>query len=261
MHDDVDIQNLPKPSRDHYNSNLQFLLTSPNETQYHTRRLATGILKPSIFSGLDNWSTLGLPRVAGSDIMHLSALNLSDLMISLWCRTINCTPPDDQSTWTWAVLQHREIWHDHGKAIAGALHYLPSSFDRPLCNIAEKLTSGYKAWEFLLYMYGLGPGLLYGMLPEDYYTNYCKLVSGMRFINQHKITLSNLQDTCWVLCNFAEEFESLYCQRLPTRIHFVWPCLHSLVHLPCEFVRLSLPICSSQWTLEHTIGNLGEEIK
>jgi hypothetical protein len=40
------------------------------------------------------------------------------------------------------------IWHDHGKAVAGALHYLPSLFDRPPCNIAEKLTSGYKAWSF-----------------------------------------------------------------------------------------------------------------
>src|SRR5216683_6869518 len=91
MHDNVNIQNLPKPSHNHYNSNLQFLLTSPNETQYHTQHLATGISKPSIFSGLDNWSTLGLPHVAGSDIMHLSALNLSELMISLGCRTSNCT--------------------------------------------------------------------------------------------------------------------------------------------------------------------------
>ena len=141
------------------------------------------------------------------------------------------------------------------------LHYLPSSFDRPPHNIAEKLTSGYKAWEFLLYMYGLGPGLLYGVLPEAYYTNYCKLVSGMRFMNQHKISLSNLREACLVLCDFVTEFESLYCQRLPTRIHFVRPCLHSLVHLPREVVRLGPPICSSQWTLERTIGNLGEEIK
>lgn len=115
--------------------------------------------------------------------------------------------------------------------------------------------------EFLLYLYGLGPGLLYGVLPEAYYTNYCKLVSGMRFMNQHRITLSNLQDAYLVLCDFVTEFESLYCQRLLTRIHFVRPCLHLLVHLPREVVRLGPPICSSQWTLERTIGNLGEEMK
>ena len=37
--------------------------------------------------------------------------------------------------------------------------------------------------------------------------------------------------------------------------------MHSLIHLPQEVVRIGPPICSSQWTLEHTIGNLGEEIK
>jgi len=41
----------------------------------------------------------------------------------------------------------------------------------------------------------------------------------------------------------------------------VRPCLHSLVHLPREVLRLGPPICSSQWTLKWTIGNLGEEIK
>ncbi len=110
-------------------------------------------------------------------------------------------------------------------------------------------------------MYGLGPGLLYSMLPEAYYTNYCKLVSGMQFMNQHKITLSNLQDACLILCDFVMEFKALYYQCLPMQIHFVQPCLHSLVHLPHEVIHLSLLICLSQWTPECTIRNLGEEIK
>ena len=63
------------------------------------------------------------------------------------------------------------------------------------------------------------------------------------------------------LTSFAQEYEMIYCQRLATRIHFMRPCIHSLVHLPHEVVRLGPPICSSQWTLERTIGNLGEEIK
>ena len=37
--------------------------------------------------------------------------------------------------------------------------------------------------------------------------------------------------------------------------------MHSLVHLPYEVLCIGPPICSSQWTLECTIGNLGEEIK
>jgi hypothetical protein len=259
-HADIDIRFLPSPSREQYNSNLRHLVSSPNDTQYRARRLATGISKPSIFSGLDHSSTLGLPHSAGSDIMHLGALNLSDLMISLWRGTIDCTRPDDKSTWNWVVLRG-EVWQQHGKAVADTLHYLPSSFDRPPRNIAEKLTSGYKAWEFLLYLYGLCPGLLYGVLPDAFYSNFCKLVFGIRLMNQHRITLANVRDAHKALLSFAQEFEILYCQRLPTRIHFVRPCIHSLVHLPREVIRIGPPICSSQWTLERTIGNLGEEIK
>ena len=103
-HDDIDITDLPKPSRAKYIDNLCYLVASPNETQYRTHRLATGISRPSIFSGLDQSRTLGLPYSAGSDIMHLAALNLSDLMISLWCSTIDCTKPDNKSAWDWAVF-------------------------------------------------------------------------------------------------------------------------------------------------------------
>ncbi|KAH9174055.1 hypothetical protein EDB89DRAFT_1849371, partial [Lactarius sanguifluus] len=100
-HADVDIWSLPRPSAEIYNVNLRIVVAAPNDTQYKTRRLATGISKPSIFSGVDPSSTLGLPRSAGSDIMHLAALNISDLMINLWHGTIDCTVPDNRTTWTW----------------------------------------------------------------------------------------------------------------------------------------------------------------
>ena len=83
LHLDIKIQDLPKPSRVRYAKNLHYLVASPNETQYHARRLATGISKPSIFLGLEPSSTLGLPFSMGLDIMHVTALNISNLMISL----------------------------------------------------------------------------------------------------------------------------------------------------------------------------------
>ena len=259
-HPDIDITKLPKPSHDTYNQNLNELLASTSNTNYRARRLKTGISKPSIFSCIDSASTLGLPYSAGSDIMHLAALNISDLMISLWRGTIDCTGPDDRSTWDWAILRG-DVWQQHGKAVADALPYLPSSFDRPPRNIAEKLTSGYKAWEFLLYLYGLAPGLLYDLLPPSYYRNFCKLVRGIRLVHQHKIALDDVCEAQMALASFAQEFEIIYCQCKATHIHFVRPCLHSVVHLPSEIIRVGPPICSSQWTLERTIGNLGEEIK
>ena len=130
-----------------------------------------------------------------------------------------------------------------------------------LHNIAEKLMSGYKAWEFLLYLYGLGPGLLCGLLPDEYYTNFCKLIRGIQLVHQHKITQGDVHKAHLALASFIQEFEIIYCQHKATRIHFVRPCLHSVVHLPSEVIHVGPPICSSQWTLERTIGNLGKEIK
>ena len=71
---------------------------SSNETQYCAQRLATRISKPSVFSSLDKQFTLRLPYMVGSDIMHLGALNLSDLIISLWHGTITYAMPDERST-------------------------------------------------------------------------------------------------------------------------------------------------------------------
>jgi hypothetical protein len=144
-HEDIDIRNLPRPSREQYLKNLQYLIALPSQTQYRAWHLEAGISKPSIFSGLDHTSTLGLPCSASSDIMHLAALNIPDLLISLWCTMVDCTKPDDKSTWDWAVFKQVDIWKEHGEAVANTLHFLPSSFDHPPRNIAEKLTSSYKA--------------------------------------------------------------------------------------------------------------------
>jgi hypothetical protein len=98
LHEDVEIKNIPQASCNQYRQNLRYLISSPNETQYRLRHLETGISKLLIFLGLDPHFTLGLPRSAGSDIMHLSALNLSDLMISLWRGTMDCTQSDNKDT-------------------------------------------------------------------------------------------------------------------------------------------------------------------
>lgn len=44
--------------------------------------------------------------------------------------------------------------------------YIPGSFGRAPHNPAEKISSGYKAAEFLAYLFCLGPGLLFRVLPR-----------------------------------------------------------------------------------------------
>lgn len=128
-HADIDINNLPVPSARLYKEQLEFVMASDTLTQYHKRRLATGISKPSVFLGLDPRHRFSVPTCFGSDIMHLGSLNIPDLLLGLWRGTIDCDKnKDDKSTWDWAVLQGA-VWENHGKAVASATPYLPGSFD------------------------------------------------------------------------------------------------------------------------------------
>jgi hypothetical protein len=193
---------------------------SPNNAQYKDRRLATGITKPPIFLGLQPEKILGIPGCFGSDIMHLGVLNLPDLLINLWCGKFDCDNTDNHSTWEWAMLKGA-TWTQHGQQVAAATPYLPSSFNHPPCNPAEKISSGYKAWEFLLYLYGLGLGLFYNVLSHKYYYNYCKLVFSMRIISQHRINVTILVTAHEAFLEFACEFEILYYQCRVDHLHFV----------------------------------------
>ncbi|KAF9472692.1 hypothetical protein BDN70DRAFT_909069 [Pholiota conissans] len=135
----------------------------------------TGITKPSIFSGFPHHRTIEVPACFVGDLMHLVALNLTDLLVNLWCGKLDCDPKDNKSVWNWVCLTG-DVWIEHGQR----------SFDHLLRNPADKINSGYKAWEYLTRIYGLGP-------------NYCKLVR--KFKNSHQL-----------LVEFIEEFEELYYQ-------------------------------------------------
>lgn len=259
-HDDIPHDSYPQMSSQLYFSNLRYVLDSPNDTQYKKRRLDTGISKPSIFLGISQTQILGIPGCFGSDIMHLSSFNLSDLLLSLWRGVLDHDKDDPPLEWPWAVLTG-ETWDLHGQDVAAATRYLPGSFDRPPRNIAEKINSGYKAWEYLLYLYGLAPALLYGILPTLYYVHFCRLVRAMRIVQQHNIKKQDIITAHELLVSFAHDFEVLYYQRRVDRIHFVRQSIHALLHLAPEIFRIGPPICSSQWTMERTIGNLGQEIR
>ncbi|KAJ7092934.1 hypothetical protein B0H15DRAFT_777192 [Mycena belliarum] len=192
--------------------------------------------------------------------MHLHGLNIPDLFISLWRGLIQCDPDDDKSTWDWVVLIG-EVWKNHGEEVERATQYLPGCFDKPPRNPAQKMSSGYKAQEFITYLYVLGPALLRRILPEKYWKHYCKLVRGIRLMWQRKIPVEQLLEAHRMLCDTAEEFEILYYQRKSSRLHFCRQSVHGLLHTVPETIRVGPGGYRSQWTMERTIGNLGEEIK
>ena len=258
-HADIDINNLPDAKPSTYQKELRNVMSSPTEAEYRVRRLDSGIRKHSIFGGLPR--ILPLPTCFPGDLMHQPVINLTSLMFELWCEKGNCRKGDDSGeAWDWAVLKG-DVWKAHGQAVASSSSYFPRSFDRTPRNPAEKLSSGYKAWELLLYFYGLGPGLFYGILPEKYYKHYCKLVVGVRLMYQRELSPAQLQLAHQLLLEWVIEFECLYYRRKAERLHFVRQCVHSLVHLVPETLRIGPPSLSAQWTMERVIGIFGLLIK
>ena len=154
-----------------------------------------------------------------------------------------------------------DAWKAHGRVVSDAIRFLPTSFGRPPRNPQEKVSSGYKAWEFLNYIYGLGPGVFYGLLPEPYYSHFCGLVRAIRIIHQRAISREQLTTAHRLLLQWVIDFEVLYCQRNPNRLHFVRQCVHSLTHLARETHRLGPLWLSSQWTMERMIGYLGSLLR
>ena len=241
-----------------YYDNLRKLLRADNPTQFKDRRLDTGLCKQTILSGLRGG--LGIPNMFPLDIMHLVNLNDPDLLLGLWRGTIKVYPPDDVGLWDWRVLVG-DVWQAHGKTVALITPFIPSSFGRAPRNPAEKINSGYKAWEFQIYLIGLGPALFRHILPRQYWINYCKYVSGIRILQQWVISLDDIHRGHRLLCEFTREFEQLYYQRRADRIHFVRQSIHLLTHIASETIRVGPLSCYSQWTIETAIGSLGEEIR
>jgi hypothetical protein len=241
-----------------YEENLNRVLNSRNGDEFIDIRLVTGISRPTLISALRRH--LPVPRNFSIDIMHVTSLNVSDLLMKLYRGTFDLGTGDRKSRWDWAVLKGH-VWIQHGKAVARMTKHLPGSFDRPPRNPAKKMNSGYKAWEYVLYLYGLCPAMLCGILPEKYWKHFCKLVYGVRVVSQRRITAEHLRKAHRALLEYADEFKILYYQRLHSRLHFIRPVIHTLCHLASEAVRVGPGSYISQWTIERTIGNLGKEVK
>lgn len=95
---------------------------------------------------------------------------------------IPCMGINNIATWDWAVFRNEAVWQAHGRAVEAAGSYLPGSFDTKPQNIAAKMNTGYSTWEYLLHTFFLTPALLHSVLPDQYWSNHCKLVRSCQII-------------------------------------------------------------------------------
>lgn len=260
-HEDYDPSDIPDSSPAQYTIDLLYLRQATSITNYESRRLETGISRPSLFLGLSPNHVLAIPRLFPGDIMHSYGLNIPDILYKLWHGSMDCDTRngDHKSSWRWVFLIG-DTWTEHGAQVAAARQYLPLSFDRPPRNPSEKISSGYKCWEFLNWMYGLVPGLLYGKLPEAYWRHHCKLVAGVQLMFQWESTEAERNMSHRLLSDWAYEYEILYVEGMVSRMHFVPQCIHTVPHTPLETCRIGPLICSSQFTMERFIGDIGGDM-
>lgn len=259
-HPDIDIRSLDTLSTIDYQRVLSKVVSSTDQTDYEKNHKETGISKPTILSGLADNLMFPVPHCFPLDLMHLLFINLGELLIPLWRGTLKCDTTDDLKSWEWAKLTGN-AWQEHGKLVADATQFFPSSFHRPPRNPAEKISSGYKATEYFHYLFGLEPGFFRAILPAVYWKNFCKLVHGVRVLVQRRISGAKLREAHYHLVQFVEEFENLYYQRRVDRMHFCHPCIHTLLHSCPEVMRVGPGAYSTQFTMERTIGDLGQEIR
>ena len=263
-HFDVTFANLAKYQCDlpwKYESNIWFLLGATTKRNFAAHHLAVGLCKQTLFSRLLK-QPLVVPNIFTMDLMHLSVLNDPDLFVKLFTGKLNCFQPDDQSTWDWAVFyQNQDLWNVHGETVFWCIPYLPSSFGRAPRDPAKKINSGYKAWEYWQYIYGLGPMLFCHILPRQYWINFCKLVAGICILQHHCITCPDILKGHALLEDFVQEYETLYYQCMESWIHFIQQSIHMLTHIALETLWAGPLSCYTQWTLETAIGNLGQEIQ
>lgn len=168
------------------------------------------------------------PNCFPLDLMHLTCLNLPPLLLDLWCGQIELNY-DRSDKPAWIVLDHDEDWKEHGQLVESMTRYIPGFFGRTPRNPAKKINSGYKACEYLLYIWALGPALFRLVLPPAYWRNYCKLVRAVRIVPKRWMSSEDIEIAHRLLLEWENEYEIMYYDRQIDRLHLVRPFTPSLM--------------------------------
>ncbi|KAL0569481.1 hypothetical protein V5O48_012478, partial [Marasmius crinis-equi] len=260
VHADIPVDTVKLPTVEGYQHRLQCVLDADSTNQYKKLRKHTGIRGPSLFNELPK--ALPCPKLFPADMMHLY-YNLGQLFMQLWRGSIDYTGPEDVAKWEFAFLHDSDDFKAFGRAVERASRCIPTCIEvRIPRNPAEKINSGYKASEYHMLVFGLCPGLLHGRMPDHLYSHFCQLVSATRVVlRRSKKSLEELLEAKRNLMEFVVLFEHYYYHRRMDCLHFVRPCIHALLHIIDELLRVGSLTEVSQWTTERTIANYERRIR
>ncbi|TFK64920.1 hypothetical protein BDN72DRAFT_773971 [Pluteus cervinus] len=259
MHPDTNLADHVNTQTHEFIRNIQTLLTATDHNDYTTKRKQTGIVKPTLFLGMSPNHTHTLPKCFPPDLMHLFALNVPSLFLELW-RGILRADKSKIEDCDHAFLVGDD-WKEHGALVASMRPHLPTSFGRTPRDPALKINSGYKAWEFMLYIWSLGPAVFRPYIPEPYYSHFCRLVLAVRTFQQRRIKRKRIIELQAELIRWVYQYEVMYYRQDINRLHLVRPCVHAITHIANSTYHTGPLSLVAQWSLENTIGNLGREIR
>jgi hypothetical protein len=90
-HDDISPYDIRPNLSAEYVDQLRYLLGSCMRVEFGAHRLQTGIVRPSIFLGLQPDLILGIPECFSLEMMHLSGANMASLWHNIFRGSIECT--------------------------------------------------------------------------------------------------------------------------------------------------------------------------
>jgi hypothetical protein len=250
-----------QPDEQLYLNDMARILNADTDAVFARERLRTGFKKPSLLLGLEPSKMIRMPAVLCLDFMHFPALNAPDLLIPLFRGTFR-RDASDKDPWPWSnSLSDDQNWNAHGDVVARKTRWIPGWYGHRLRNPALKIHSNFKAWEFMLYIYCLGPIVFREHLPEEYWTHFCKLVRIIELSGQISISANELCEIDRLARTWQLEYKELYVKRKSERLHFVRPWIHLLLHLANEIYLKGPPAYYAQWTVERMIGYLKEGLR
>ena len=115
-HGDVSLQPLVSSGFGYYQYNLGPVMGLRTQMAYERNCLITGIVRPTLLSGLSQTHVLEISTCFAVDMMHL-IVNLPEHLLGLWCGTLYAENQDRKTTWDWAILKG-DLW-EHYRLIMG----------------------------------------------------------------------------------------------------------------------------------------------
>jgi hypothetical protein len=157
-----------QPSEAEYIHKLTSLLCTDTNSQFEDVRLETGLVCPTLLLGLPSNRMTHIPGVFCMDFMHWPALNAPDLLIPLWRGALKFPR---NAPWT-IHLRTTDGYKEHGALVASLAQYVPGWYGPAPRDPSLKANTDFKAWEWMVYLFTLGPLVFRNYLPREYWKHF-----------------------------------------------------------------------------------------